>query len=699
MNKLFKIIVFSLIGLLLVFTSCSNKKHDDGNDGGDKGNPPVIKTEYSVIYSITEGAFEDGSTLIEEKYVEGTTVNITKQVPVREGYDFVGWKNMDTGEIINSSFVINSDMFFVETWVLESYQVTLKAGVGKFANGENELVYSVEQNSKFMYSDLPVHSDRTFSGWFDSNGNYFVQGTEISGDITLTAKYRTPGSEYNLKYVLNGGTQSEPIETTYFEGINYHLPIPTKEGFEFVGWYQTSDFSGEQALYHHDENEGDITYYAQWNITSLEYAEVIVKEMVPEEITENINLATTYQGAKIRWTTSDPMLVTMVGKIFPTHMDESITLTAKVTLDNNTVEIERVVTVKAIEFDDLVNPVAGYFYATGINNPTEAMIENLDIIYYAFAHVTESGAVVLQSTSAFNELWTQGNELRQSGTRIVLSIAGGASAFSAACKSKGVVYVAQNIVSIVDQYHLDGVDIDWEFPSDNTDMQNLTNLCKAVRNQLDKKTGEGCDPYLVTAAIPSHESYLKFDFKGLNQYLDYVNMMSYDMNLAGQGTHLCPTYSDNKDGNKKYGCDDGINKFTSAGLDKEKIIIGAAFYGKAYKITGENRWDKYPGLGSMAELVALQYNSGTVTYSYIYKNILTDKGFTRYYDPDACVPFLYNESTKIWITYEDEESLIEKVNFAYQEGVGIMFWEYGYDYENILTDTICREMGKLRGNN
>ena len=101
----------------------------------------------------------------------------------------------------------------------------------------------------------------------------------------------------------------------------------------------------------------------------------------------------------------------------------------------------------------------------------------------------------------------------------------------------------------------------------------------------------------------------------------------------------------------------------------------------------------------MATLTLLQYDSGTVTYSYIYNNILTDKGFKRYYDPAACVPFLYNEATKIWITYEDEESLTEKVNFAYQEGVGIMFWEYGYDYKNILTETICREMGKLRGNN
>ena len=204
MNKFFRIIIFSLIGLLLVLSSCSNKKKNDDNNNNNNGdqNPPT-KNEYTVIYSVVDGAFEDGSTIFEETYVEGTTVNIIKQIPVREGYDFVGWKNMDTGEIINSSFVINNDMFFVEEWALESYEVVLKAGVGKFENGLNEIVYSVEQNSQFKYNNLPIHSDRIFSGWYDEDGNYFVEGTTITSDITLTAKYRTPGNEYNLKYVLN----------------------------------------------------------------------------------------------------------------------------------------------------------------------------------------------------------------------------------------------------------------------------------------------------------------------------------------------------------------------------------------------------------------------------------------------------------------------------------------------------------------
>lgn len=174
-------------------------------------------------------------------------------------------------------------------------------------------------------------------------------------------------------------------------------------------------------------------------------------------------------------------------------------------------------------------------------------------------------------------------------------------------------------------------------------------------------------------------------------------MMSYDMNLAGRATHLCPLFKANNDGNIGYGIDQGVKWFTDAGLDKDKIIIGAAFYGKAYKVTGQSLGSKYPGLGAMAELYHMQYQSGTVTYSYIYDNILPNRKYVRYFDEDARVPYLYNEEESFFITYEDEQSLIEKVNYAYQEGLGIMFWDYSYDTKNILTDTICNRMQELRG--
>lgn len=51
---------------------------------------------------------------------------------------------------------------------------------------------------------------------------------------------------------------------------------------------------------------------------------------------------------------------------------------------------------------------------------------------------------------------------------------------------------------------------------------------------------------------------------------------------------------------------------------------------------------------------------------------------------------------KIFITYEDVESLQLKTEYAYENGMGIMFWEYGYDDNNILTDAICDKMAELK---
>ena len=84
-----------------------------------------------------------------------------------------------------------------------------------------------------------------------------------------------------------------------------------------------------------------------------------------------------------------------------------------------------------------------------------------------------------------------------------------------------------------------------------------------------------------------------------------------------------------------------------------------------------------------------------MTYKWIVSNILNDSSYIRYYDTAAQVPYLYSESKAIFITYEDEESLIAKTDYAFQNGMGIMFWEYGYDYENILTDAICNRMAYL----
>jgi GH18 family chitinase len=65
-------------------------------------------------------------------------------------------------------------------------------------------------------------------------------------------------------------------------------------------------------------------------------------------------------------------------------------------------------------------------------------------------------------------------------------------------------------------------------------------------------------------------------------------------------------------------------------------------------------------------------------------------GFRRVLHPEARVPFLYNATTLTWVTYDDAESIGEKVAYVRERGLGgVMAWELGGD-DGTLIRTIHR---------
>ena len=67
-------------------------------------------------------------------------------------------------------------------------------------------------------------------------------------------------TKFELSFVTNGGNSisGESVE----QGKEFTLPTPTKDGYEFAGWYLTSDFSGEKVT-SVTVNE-KTTVYAKW---------------------------------------------------------------------------------------------------------------------------------------------------------------------------------------------------------------------------------------------------------------------------------------------------------------------------------------------------------------------------------------------------------------------------------------------------
>lgn len=70
-------------------------------------------------------------------------------------------------------------------------------------------------------------------------------------------------------------------------------------------------------------------------------------------------------------------------------------------------------------------------------------------------------------------------------------------------------------------------------------------------------------------------------------------------------------------------------------------------------------------------------------------NYINKNGFVRYWDSTSCVPYLFNKDEKIFITYEDEESLQAKYKYIKEHNLkGAMFWEYTSDYQSRLLETL-----------
>ena len=114
--------------------------------------------------------------------------------------------------------------------------------------------------------------------------------TTLNGNTVLPVKEGTKGwflkvdqaaQVCTVTYHTDGGIiQNQSNYESYRVGVGLTLPIPTKEGFVFGGWYPTPDFSGEAETAIRTDAAGDKTYYAKW-----EKDEPLVDAEAPAAIT------------------------------------------------------------------------------------------------------------------------------------------------------------------------------------------------------------------------------------------------------------------------------------------------------------------------------------------------------------------------------------------------------------------------------
>jgi uncharacterized repeat protein (TIGR02543 family) len=83
-------------------------------------------------------------------------------------------------------------------------------------------------------------------------------------DTDNDAKCVADTNSYTITYNLNGGTLPPGAQNSYTTGTAYTLPIPSKTGYTFGGWYKTSDFTDTAVNGILATDWGSPTYYAKW---------------------------------------------------------------------------------------------------------------------------------------------------------------------------------------------------------------------------------------------------------------------------------------------------------------------------------------------------------------------------------------------------------------------------------------------------
>ncbi|WP_084165673.1 glycoside hydrolase family 18 protein [Dyadobacter crusticola] len=342
----------------------------------------------------------------------------------------------------------------------------------------------------------------------------------------------------------------------------------------------------------------------------------------------------------------------------------------------------------------VVNGYVGGF--RGLVNTGEIDAEKLTHINYAFVDVKDSLAVLTNlATDSTNFRNLNALKTKNPDLKILISIGGWAWSenFSDAVLTESSrLKFAKSSVDIIRQYNLDGVDIDWEYPAmpgeegnvyRPVDKQNFTLMFKAIRAELDMLEKEKGRKFQLTTAVGGSKSFLENTEMGLVQaFTDYIFIMTYDYGgRNGTVGHHTNLYDYDAEGSS---ADRSVRNFMAAGVPASKIVLGAAFYGKGWEAASA----KNNGLGE-ARVKSVQGGG----YTKLKDTLINQNGYKKYYDKKAKAPYLFNDSTKVLITYEDEKSIRLKCKYIKKHNLaGIFFWEYFSDPKEYLLNEISRNL-------
>jgi GH18 family chitinase len=271
--------------------------------------------------------------------------------------------------------------------------------------------------------------------------------------------------------------------------------------------------------------------------------------------------------------------------------------------------------------------VIGYFPNWAGDVIDEMKWDKLTHVNYAFAIPTKDGEIRdLEDKSQVEKLIKTAHEYN---VKVGLSVGGWSyndelleGTFVQATNTEAKCQLlAENILTCVDDYGFDGVDMDWEYPREGISAKQYEYFMTFLRQGLTTR-----NKYLTAAVVGNGTTgYGQTDY--VLDMLDWINVMAYD---GDEGPGHSPF---------SYAVSCGEFWINTRGVKPNKVVLGVPFYER-------------PGWSSYSDIVANDLSASTIDST------------------------LYNGKT---IYYNGLPTIEKKTNWACENAGGIMIWEITED--------------------
>ncbi|CAJ1975565.1 unnamed protein product [Sphenostylis stenocarpa] len=326
----------------------------------------------------------------------------------------------------------------------------------------------------------------------------------------------------------------------------------------------------------------------------------------------------------------------------------------------------------------------GYWYSESGLAVSDINASYFTHLFCAFADLDpNTNQVTISSTNAAQfSTFTQTVRANNPSVTTLLSIGGGGGGATLAAEFANMASQADSRKSFIDssiqqarENNFDGLDLDWEYPSSDTDRSNLALLLREWRAAVDQEsTTSGNTALILSAAVAGSDQISSLDYypgTDITENLDFVNVMAYDLFTSdGYPTSTQPPAPwNNPQG--QFSVDQGITTWIGLGVPASKLNVGLPFYGYKWQLADPNNHGLFApatqGLGAVA-----------------YKDIVS-AGAEVVFDSSFVTNYCFKGTD--WFGYDDTESTSTKVVDARERGLlGYFAWHIGQDSNWALSE-------------